>query len=223
MVVLAVVLLAIRNDRFRLAELVEHDDELAALDLLHFAGEQIADPRRELVADAGALAFAYALDDPLLRRLHRRAAEHGEVDRLFHDVAGLEALVERLGVLDRDLVARVLDGGDDGLEEDNANVALAVVDVDLGLDVGAVLFREGGEDAVLEQCVQFGAIELLGVRHLAEGVRESSAELTIQNPSCCAASRAHAQRTTDVDYKWNASRASLTTASGTRAAVIARS
>ena len=43
MEVLAMVLLAIRNDRFRLAELVEHDDELAALDLLHLAGEQLAD------------------------------------------------------------------------------------------------------------------------------------------------------------------------------------
>ena len=41
--VLAMVLLAIRNDRFRLAELVEHDDELAALDLLDFAREQVAD------------------------------------------------------------------------------------------------------------------------------------------------------------------------------------
>ena len=52
MVVLAMILLAIRNDRFRFAELVEHDDELAALDLLHFAGEQVADARGELVADA---------------------------------------------------------------------------------------------------------------------------------------------------------------------------
>ena len=57
---------------------------------------------------------------------------------------------------------------DDRLEEDDANVALAVVDVDFGLHVGAVLLREGGENAVLEQCVQFRAIELLGVRHLAK-------------------------------------------------------
>ena len=35
--VLAVVLLAVRDDRFGLAELVQHDDELAALDLLHLA------------------------------------------------------------------------------------------------------------------------------------------------------------------------------------------
>ena len=81
MEVLAMILLAIRNDRFRLAELVEHDDELAALDLLDFAGEQVADARRELVADPGALAFADALDDALLGGLHGGATELGEVDR----------------------------------------------------------------------------------------------------------------------------------------------
>src|SRR5262249_22968871 len=96
---LAVVLLAIRNDRFRFAELVEHHDELATLDLLHFTAEQIADARRELVADSRALAFAHALDDALLGRLNGRASEDGEIDRLFHDVAQLEAVVERLGVV----------------------------------------------------------------------------------------------------------------------------
>src|SRR4051812_45933216 len=42
MEMLAMILLAVRNDRFGLAELVQHDDELAALDLLHFAGKQLA-------------------------------------------------------------------------------------------------------------------------------------------------------------------------------------
>ena len=46
MEVLAMVLLAVRDDRLRLAELVEHDHELAALDLLDLAGEQLADARR---------------------------------------------------------------------------------------------------------------------------------------------------------------------------------
>jgi hypothetical protein len=39
MEVLAMILLAVGDDRLRLAELVEHDDELTALDLLDFAGE----------------------------------------------------------------------------------------------------------------------------------------------------------------------------------------
>ena len=89
------ILLAIRNDRFRLAELVEHDHELAALDLLHLAREQIADARRELVADARALALANALDDALLRGLNGGAAELGEVDRLLEHVARLRSLRRR--------------------------------------------------------------------------------------------------------------------------------
>src|SRR5205823_6839742 len=99
MEMLAMVLLAIRNDGLRLAKLVEHDDELAALDLLHLARQQIAHAGRELVANARALALADALNDALLRGLHRRPAEHREIDRLFHDVADLEAFVERSRVI----------------------------------------------------------------------------------------------------------------------------
>ena len=162
------VLLAVRNDRFRFAELVEHDDELPALDLLDLAGEEVADASRELVADARALAFADPLDDALLGRLDRGTSEDGEVDRLFHHVAGLEALVERLGVLDGDLVARIFDRFHDGFEEHDLDVALAVVDLDFGLNVRAVLLGEGGEDSVLEQRVQLRAIELFCVRYLAK-------------------------------------------------------
>src|SRR4051812_7461530 len=99
MEMLAVILLAIRNDRFRFAELVEHHDQLAALDLLHLAGQELTDLGRELVADLGALAFANALDDALLGGLHRGATEDGEVDRLLEHVTGLEALVERTGIV----------------------------------------------------------------------------------------------------------------------------
>src|SRR5262249_12450692 len=100
MEMLAMVLLAIRNDRFRLAELVEHHDELATLDLLDLAGQKVADAGGELVADPRALAFAYALDDALLGRLHGGAAEHREVDRLLEHVADLESFVIRASVLD---------------------------------------------------------------------------------------------------------------------------
>ncbi len=117
MIVLAMVLLAIRDDRLGLAELVEHDHELAALDLLHLAREKIADARRELVADPRALALANALDDALLRGLHGGATELGEVDRLFDDVADFEAFIEDLRVFHGDLAARVLDLGHDGLEQ----------------------------------------------------------------------------------------------------------
>src|SRR5258706_67235 len=166
--VLAMVLLAIRNDGLRLAELVEHDHQLAALDLLDLAGQEVADARRELVADLRALAFANALDDALLGSLNGGAAEHGEIERFFHDVAGLEPLVEQLGLFHGDLARGVLDGFDDRLEQDDADLALGVVDLDFRLDGGAVLLGECGHEAILQQPVELGAIELLRVRQLAE-------------------------------------------------------
>src|SRR5678815_5608435 len=134
MEVLAVILLAVGDDRLRFAELVEHDHELAALDLLDLAGQQIPDARRELVADLRALALPHSLDDALLGRLDGRAAEDGEVERLLHDVAGLEALVEDLRFLEGDLARRILDRLDDGLEEHDADLTPRIVDIDLRLD-----------------------------------------------------------------------------------------
>ena len=98
MKVFAVVLLAVRDDCFRLAELVEHDDEFAALDLLDFSRKEVAHSAGELVTDLGALALADALDDALLRRLDRGASKLGEVDGNLHLVADLEigVLVARL-------------------------------------------------------------------------------------------------------------------------------
>src|SRR2546429_5772049 len=81
--VLAVVLLAVRNDRFGFTELREHDDDLATLDLLYFAREELADLVGELFPDAGPLALADALDDALLRGLYRRAAEGLERHVIF--------------------------------------------------------------------------------------------------------------------------------------------
>ena len=98
--VLAVVLLAVGDDRLRLAELVEHDDQLAALDLLDLAGEELADLVGELVADARALALAHPLDDPLLGRLHRQPPEGLEGDVLLEHVAELELGVLEPGLLD---------------------------------------------------------------------------------------------------------------------------
>jgi len=150
MEVLAVVLLAVGNDRLRFAELVEHDHELAALDLLDLAGQEITDARGELVAHLGALTLAHTLDDALLGRLDRRTTEHGEVERLLHHVAGLEPFIEELGFLERDLARRILDVLDDRLEEHDADLALRVVDVDLSLDGRTVLLRQRGHEAVLQ-------------------------------------------------------------------------
>ena len=173
MEVLAVVLLAVRDDRFRLAELVQHDDQLAALDLLHLAGEQLADLAGELVADPGALALADALDDALLGRLHRRAGRtpsNGHV--LLEHVADLEVRVLVAGLLQRDLPGRVLDRLDHLAEPDDANGPLQLVDAQLELDVRAVAADQGGLDAVAQQVEQFRAIELLGGGELAEGGKD---------------------------------------------------
>jgi hypothetical protein len=168
MEVLAVVLLAVRNDRFRFAELVEHDDQLAALDLLDLAGQQVTDARRKLVANLGALAFANALDDALLGGLNGRAPEDREVERLFHDVAGLEPFVEQLGFLEGDLAGRIFDSLDDGLEDRDLDLTLRVVDLDFSLNGRAVLLRQRGHETVLQKPVELRSVELLRVRQLAE-------------------------------------------------------
>ena len=41
---LAPILLAIRDDRFGLAELIDQNDQFAAFDLLNLSGEQFANP-----------------------------------------------------------------------------------------------------------------------------------------------------------------------------------
>src|SRR5215813_2029918 len=109
MKVFAMVLLAIRNDRFGLAKLVQHDDQLAALDLLDLATQEIANATRELVTDARSLPFAHTLNDSLLRGLNGRAPEFGEVDGNLHQVTDLEFRILEAGFLDRHFATRVGD------------------------------------------------------------------------------------------------------------------
>ena len=206
--VLAMVLLAVRHDRLRFAELVEHDHQLAALDLLHLAGEELADAAGELVADAGALALADALDDALLGRLHGAAPELREVDGDLHDVADLELPVLELRLLEGHLAAGVRDLRDHRLEQHDANLPAVLVDLHLGLHVGTVLLRQGGMNAVLEQSMQLRAIELLGVGQLpnrAENFRRSGHAAPLYL------------------FQTNTSRASRTSASGIRCSTPVRS
>ena len=167
--VLAMVLLAIRNDRFRLAELVEHDDELAALDLLDLAGEQVADARSR--TRRGCAVRSPSRTRWMMRCLAACTAARPKTAKSTGSSSTSptsKPSSKTRASSTRDLAARVLDVVDDGLEEDDADVALAVVDVDFGLHVRAVLLGERGHDAVLEQPVQLRAIELLGVRQLAK-------------------------------------------------------
>src|SRR5688572_10121842 len=162
------ILLAVRDDRLGFAELVEHDHQLAALDLLHFARQQVAELRGELIPNLGTLALTNPLDDPLLRRLHGGATEDGKIDGLLEHVADLEVILELPSVVERDFLAGIFDGFDDGLEQDDLDAAAVVIDLDLCLHIRAVLFRECGHDAVLQQTVELRTLDLLDVRDLAK-------------------------------------------------------
>src|SRR5579859_353130 len=164
--VLAVVLIAVGDDRFGFAELVQHDDDLAALDLLHLARQQLADFPGKLLANPAPLTLAHPLDDALLGRLHGGPAELLERDFFFQHVAGREFRILVARFLERDLRALVLDGLHHRLEHDDADRSLQLVDPDFGPHVGSVAFDEGGMQAVLEEVDQLAPFELLGVRQL---------------------------------------------------------
>src|SRR5216110_234270 len=165
---LAVVLLAVRNDRFGFPEPREHDDDLAALDLLHLARQELADLVGELFPDARPLALADPLDDALLRRLHRRAAERLERHLFLQHIPDLEIRILEARFFERHLRARVLHGLHYRAEHRDPNRALELVDSDLGPHVGPVALHESGMQTVLEQVEQLRALELLGVRQLTD-------------------------------------------------------
>src|SRR5437762_4160692 len=166
MKVLAVVLLAVRTGRYGFAELREHDDDLATLDLLHFARQELADLVGELFPDASPLALADTLDDALLRGLYGRAAEGLERHLFLQHISHLEVRILEARFLERHLRARVLHSLDHGAEHRDPDRAFELVDADLGPHVGTVAFHEGGVQPVLEQVEQLRPLELLGVRQL---------------------------------------------------------
>jgi hypothetical protein len=138
-------LLLLREDGVGAPEV--HDDVLA-LEALHDAGEQLALPVFELVLDDAALRLAHALDDVLLRRLRGDPPELLLRELRQQLVADRGVGVERrLRVLDRDVVRRIGDLVDDGLDLEELD--LADVGVELGLDLvleteGATRRREHG-------------------------------------------------------------------------------
>ena len=134
--------------------------------------EEIADLAGELVADAHALALADALDDALLRGLHREATEGLEGNVFLEHVAHLEVLVLVARLFQRDLPGRVFHRLDHLAEADDANGALQLVDAQLELHVRAVAADECGLDSVAQHVEQLRAIELLGGGELAEGGKD---------------------------------------------------
>ena len=165
-VALARDLLLLRQDRVGAAQV--HDDVLA-LEALHDAGEQLAFPVFELVEDDAALGLADALDDVLLCRLRRDAPELLLRQLREQLVADLGVGIERrLRVLHRDLVRRVGDLIDDGLDLEELD--LADVGVELGLDL--VLEPEraarGGQHGVFEGGDDDALVDAFFLAHLLD-------------------------------------------------------
>jgi hypothetical protein len=78
-----------RDEGFGIAAQI--DVNVAALDALDYAGDQLADAVLPGVDDLITLGFAHALHDHLLRGLGRDAAEFGVLDLLFDVVADFDA------------------------------------------------------------------------------------------------------------------------------------
>src|SRR4051812_38179520 len=113
MEVLPMVLFPIGDNGFGLAELIQHDDELAPLDLLNLAGEQLAHLGGEFLTDARPLTLTNPLDDPLLGGLHCKAAELYETDLFLQHIADSEVRIFVLRLVQRYLPAGVFNGRDD--------------------------------------------------------------------------------------------------------------
>ena len=168
MEVLPVILLPIGDDGFGLAELVQHDDQLAPLDLLDLARKQLSHLGGELLPDPGPLAFPDPLDDALLGGLDREPAEIDEGDLFLQHVADREVGILVLGLLQRDLPARVLDRLHDLPEAHHLDGALQLVHAQLEPHIGAELPHQRGMNAVAQELQQIGALQLFCRRQLAE-------------------------------------------------------
>ena len=165
---LARVLFLPGNDGLGVAGTVQHENQLAALDLLHFAGQQVAHAVGVLVADSLPLALAHQLHDPLLGGHDGVAAELGEGYGNLHDVADLVGGVVPPRLVEQDLRRRVLHGLDDSLEDDHLDFARDIVNDDLGVDVGAEYACQAGMDPVSDEFVDLVELEALGIHDVAE-------------------------------------------------------
>ncbi len=156
----------------------EIDDDVAVLDALDLAVDDLADAILELLVLAVALGVAHLLDDDLLGGLRRDAAEvHGR-QRLGDEVAGLRRRVTGASVLDEDVGRRVLDLLDH--LQQPLQLDLAGLRVDLGADVGlGAVARAGGLlDGVLHRGDHDHAVDRLLARDRIGDLQELQAICT---------------------------------------------
>ena len=112
----------------------EIDDDVAVLDALDHAVEDLTDPVLVLVVLAGALGVAHLLDDDLLGRLRRDAAEIERRQGIGDHVADESAGVVAASLIEGDFTGVVLDLIDH--EEVAGQAQRAALRVDLGVNVG---------------------------------------------------------------------------------------
>ncbi len=137
MEVLPVILLPVGHDGFGLPEFVQHDDQLAALDLLDFSRQKLAHLRGELLPDPGPLAFAHPLDDPLFGRLNRQPAKVDKRNLFLEHVAHLEVGIFVLRLFQGDLRAGIFHRLHHLAETHHLDGTLQLIDAELEADVGA--------------------------------------------------------------------------------------
>ena len=139
----------------------EIDDDVAELDPLDEAVDDLGDAVLELVVLPLALGVAHLLDDDLLRGLRRDAAEIDRRQRVGDEIADLGLGVEPLRRGERHLGRVVLDRIDHLAEAQQAD--LAVAPVDLGADVVFLaVFRAAGLlDGLLHRLQHFVLVDAL--------------------------------------------------------------
>ena len=150
---LAWVLLPPRDDRLGLAGPVEKDDQRATLDRLDLAGDQLADPVVELLANLVSLTLTNSLDDALLGSHHRPTTEIPEVHRDLHQITDLEVGIVPSCLLEQDLSRGILDDLDDLFQDDDPYVAIGL-HLDLCIDRPIEASGERGVDSVTDEIVQ---------------------------------------------------------------------
>jgi hypothetical protein len=129
----------------------EVDDDVAELDALDDAGDDLADAVLELLILALALGVADLLEDDLLGGLGGDAAELDRRQRIDDEVADHGAWLQLLRVLEAHLLEIILDLLDHF--DDAPQAQVAAVRIELGADVvlGAVAGAGGALDRVLHR------------------------------------------------------------------------
>ncbi len=129
----------------------EVDDDVAELDALDDAGDDLADAVLELFILALALGIADLLEDHLLGGLGGDPPEFDRRQRVDDEVADARVLVELLGALEVDLLEMILGLLDDF--EDAPQAQVAGLGVELGADVvlGAIAGAGGALDRVFHR------------------------------------------------------------------------